>query len=247
MGLPCFGFVRELRFALLAIVACSGALAAQHELDVEGVSPDAPFTVRAWADASRLVVDLELAKGWHAYARDVGGGEPISLELAKDSAYQAVGKLRLPSDEKGKLRGRVRIEQWIKATGRSQNIAAKLNFMVCDPLQCLPPIELALSGKVKPLRVLLAVSSKDDFATRVAGFLEKRGFVVSSTTYDEVDVKTCDTHDVVLAASKLFRQDGKGGRKASSFPKTKTPIVAVGFLGTRLIENHGLAMTSGYI
>ena len=81
----------------------------------------------------------------------------------------------------------------------------------------------------------------------VASFLGGRGLAVTTSTYDKVSSKLCDAHDVVLAASKLFRQDGAGGRKASSFPRTKTAILAVGFLGTRLIENHGLAMTSGYI
>ena len=32
-----------------------------------------------------------------------------------------------------------------------------------------------------------------------------------------------------------------------AFPRTDTPIVAVGFFGTELIERHGVAMTSGYI
>jgi len=32
-----------------------------------------------------------------------------------------------------------------------------------------------------------------------------------------------------------------------AFPRTDTPIVAVGFYGTELIEAHTVAMTSGYI
>jgi len=141
----------------------------------------------------------------------------------------------------------VRIEQWIRPGKDANTVAATLDLMVCDPLQCLPPIELAIRGKITPVRVLVVPSSADEHAERIAKFLRNRGFAVTPTTYDEVDAAACDRHDVVLAVSKLFREDGKGGRKARSFPKTKAPIVAVGFLGTQLIESHGIAMTSGYI
>jgi hypothetical protein len=216
----------------------SAPVSAQHELAVTGVPEDAPFVV---------VVDLDLQEGWHVYARDVGGGEPLTMSFARESGIRAVGELRLPPDEAGKLGGRVRIEQWIQGGDGAGRLSATLSFMVCDPLQCLPPVKLQLHGKITPLRVLLVSSSRDEHAKRIQGFLEERRMKVTATTYEEVDTETCDSHDVVLAASKLFREDGKGGRKASSFPKTRTPIVAIGFLGTRLIENHGLAMTSGYI
>jgi hypothetical protein len=63
-----------------------------------------------------------------------------------------------------------------------------------------------------------------------------------------VDTRACDAHDVVLADSKLFRENEKGSfGRARGFPQTASPIVAVGFLGTELIEGHRIAMTSGYI
>ncbi len=231
----------------LAIPLLAGVLPAQHEIEVTGTPVDAPFAARAWADASRLVIDLDLQPDWHAYSRDVGGGEPVTLNLAKDGGVHAVGKLRLPVDHNGELTGRVRIVQWIRADQGIDQITATLDLMVCDPMQCLPPIRLSLRGKITPLRILLVASSVDDHARRTREFLTNRGLQVTLSTYDEVDTQACDDHDVVLAASKLFREDGKGGRRASSFPKTSSPIVAVGFLGTRLIEHHGLAMTSGYI
>lgn len=245
-------FPSSLRLAkLLWGALLTGLLAmparAQHDLEITGLPDDAPFSVTAWADASRLVIDLHLRSDWHAYSRDVGGGEPLRISFAKDSGIHALGKLRLPKDHEGQLTGHVRIEQWIRVDEGSHQLDATLDFMVCDAMRCLPPIQLCLRGKITPLRVLLVTSGKDAFTERIHAFLVKRGFEASVSTYDTVDVDTCDRHDLVLAASKLFREDGKGGRKASSFPRTQRPIVAVGFLGTRLIENHGLAMASGYI
>jgi hypothetical protein len=51
----------------------------------------------------------------------------------------------------------------------------------------------------------------------------------------------------VLADSKLFGKGLKVRQRVREFPRTTSPIVAVGFYGTELIEAHGLAMTSGYI
>ena len=233
----------------LGLFLLAGTLGAQRELTITGIPAEAPFTARATADPARLVVQLDLRPGWHAYARDTGGGEPVSLSLSKASGFTGVGAIRLSKDEGGELHGRVRIEQWLEpVTGVDKRIIqAKLNLMVCDPMQCLPPIELTISGKVDPLRVLLVTSTADEHAARIGKFLTDRGFTVQSSTYPEVDSKTCDANDVILADSKLFREDGKPGLKARTFPATKTPVVAVGFLGHLIIEAHGLAMTSGYI
>jgi hypothetical protein len=108
-------------------------------------------------------------------------------------------------------------------------------------------MDVSLRGPIEPLRILLVVGVRDEHAARIEAFLRKRGFAPSVTTYAEVDLKSCDAHDVVLADSKLFRENRGALKHALEFPKTKSPIVAVGFLGTELIEAQGLAMTSGYI
>ena len=100
----------------------------------------------------------------------------------------------------------------------------------------------------KPLAVLVVVDAKDARSERIAGFLKKDGMAPKVTTYDEVTSAACDAADVVLADSKLFQKNAAGSiGRARQFPKTESPIVAVGFLGTELIEGHGIAMTSGYI
>jgi DNA-binding response OmpR family regulator len=98
------------------------------------------------------------------------------------------------------------------------------------------------------LKVLLVVDKEDARSKRLAELLKRSGMAPKVTTYAKVTANTCDAHDVVLADSKLFRKNEKGSiGRARGFPKTKSPIVAVGFLGTELIEGQKIAMTSGYI
>ncbi|MHC4850281.1 MAG: hypothetical protein ACYTEG_17790 [Planctomycetota bacterium] len=100
-----------------------------------------------------------------------------------------------------------------------------------------------------PLEVLVVVDRKDARSERIVGFLKKDGGMAPKvTTYEKVTTRACDAADVVLTDSKLFRKNAAGSvGRARAFPKTESPIVAVGFLGTELIEGHGIAMTSGYI
>ncbi len=99
-----------------------------------------------------------------------------------------------------------------------------------------------------PRSVLLVVDQEDARSERIAAFLRQGGMTPKVTTYEKVTVRACDGVDVVLADSKLFDRNAAGSRaRARKFPKTSSPIVAVGYLGTELIEAHGIAMTSGYI
>lgn len=100
----------------------------------------------------------------------------------------------------------------------------------------------------KPIGVLLVVDNEDARSARIADFLKKGGMAPKVTTYADVTARACDSADVVLADSKLFRKNAAGTRgRAIAFPKTESPIVAAGYLGTELIEAQGIAMTSGYI
>ena len=232
---------------LVALFVFSLGLPAQRPLGVSGLEEDAPLTVSASADATRLLVDLRIEAGWHVYARDVGGGDPVRISVIKGSGFEANGELQMPGGVDGKLTGSVRLVQPLVRQTKGRPLRATLSFTICDPLQCLPPMDVSLRGPIEPLRILLVVGVRDEHAARIEAFLRKRGFAPSVTTYAEVDLKSCDAHDVVLADSKLFRENRGALKHALEFPKTKSPIVAVGFLGTELIEAQGLAMTSGYI
>jgi hypothetical protein len=229
------------------LLATAASIVAQTPLSVAGLGANAPLTIRAHATRELLTVDLVLQPEWHVYANDVGGGQPVTVRLPPDSAFAANGALRLPPDIDGKLTGKVRLELPIVGKGEGAGLKAVLEFAVCDPLLCLPPMEVTIAGEVRGLGVLLVVDEPDARSARIAAFLRARGFTVDVTTYADVTAEQCNRHDVVLADSKLFGKGLKVRQRVREFPRTTSPIVAVGFYGTELIEAHGLAMTSGYI
>lgn len=233
-----------------ALGSFAAAALAQAPLAVTGLPERAPLSITASATATALNVDLSLESEWHAYARDVGGGQPVSLALAPDCGFVATGPQRLPPDDGGKLHGRVHVELPIAARGAGRALRATLALQVCDPLMCLPPMSITIAGEVPDagaFPVLLVVDVEDEHAARIEAFLQQRGFTVALTTYADVTAADCERAAVVVADSKRFGQTAKVRERVLKFPKTTTPIVAVGFFGTELIEAHGVAMTSGYI
>jgi hypothetical protein len=114
-------------------------------------------------------------------------------------------------------------------------------------LCCIAAITGGAAESQAKLKVLLVVGADDARSQRIAAFLDENGLAASLTTYESVTKEACDRHDVVLADSDYFRQALRWRGRARAFPPTSSPIVAVGFLGTELIEGHKIAMTSGYI
>ncbi len=219
----------------------------ESTLTVSGLPADAPLRVAARASEVQLVVEVALEPGWHLYARDVGGGRPVAVELLGDQPFIAAGPLDAPGDARGEIKGQARLVLPLRRVGSGREIEATFSLQVCDALECLTPLNLTLEGEVAPPRVLLVVAEEGERAERIAGWLRARGFAVTVTRYAEVRREQCDHHDVVVADSDYFGRPGVRSEFAREFPRTSTPIVAVGFLGTELVEAHGLAMTSGYI
>lgn len=215
------------------------------DVTLSGIPLRAPFQMKASVDRSRLIIDVAFQDGWHAYARDVGGGAPIRIETTDGEKSSQLGQLRLPATEGGELGGHVRLIQWLKLPVDEAEFDLTLHMTVCDALECLPPYEIRLSGSVTPLAVLLVAAQNDDRTDKIATFLRDRHFRVDTITYGEVTAEACDTHDLVIADSTLFTESRRVD--VADFPKTTSPLITVGFLGTELVEAHGLAMTSGYI
>lgn len=232
--------------ALLTAIVSSTA-AGQSPLEVSGVPAKAPVRVTASASGEFLLVDLQFEPEWHAYSRDVGGGQPVRLTLDAASDFAADGDVDMPADEAGKLAGAVRLSLPIRQTGEGRALRATLDVQVCDALMCLPPMSITVSGTVDAVSVLLVVAEVTQREERIAAWLRARGFEVETVTYATATRDACDASDVVLCDSQLFREDNVKREVVHAFPKTETPIVAVGYLGTELVEAHGLAMTSGYI
>lgn len=234
---------------LVAVVGLASFTSAQTTLSVTGLPPDVPFSISASATDRQLTLDFVVEAGWHLYSRDVGGGQPIAVDVGGD--FRAVGALVAPEDPRGHVTGLARLTLPIEiaASGASGpfELSAKVMLQVCDELECLVPMTVTLEGDVDALRVLLVVAEKDEHAARIETWLGGRGFATTVTTYTDVTAAMCDGSDVVLADSKTFRSAGVKRAVINAFPKTEAPLITVGFNGTRLVEAHGLAMTSGYI
>jgi len=235
---------------LTLCVLCATTLA--QPLSIEGLSAKAPLTVSAAATTESLTVDIVMEPQWHLYSKDVGGGRPVSVTIEDGSHFTAAGALIIPEAEAGKLTGEFSLVLPLRRNGSGRAIVARFDFMACDPLMCLPPMSVTITGKarerVQRLKILLVVDQEDARSKRIMHLLGSHGLATTVSTYETVTTLSCDTHDVVLADSKLFRENLKGSRgRAIKFPRTSSPIIAVGFLGTELIEAHGIAMTSGYI
>ena len=227
------------------LLACASALAQVPLQATDHEIREVSLTAKATSEL--LVVDLTIADGWHAYSRDVGGGNPVRIELAPDCDFAANGELVLPEAHEGQVSGKARWQLPIKATGAGKDLRAVVWFQICDALECYAPARVELSGDPRQMSVLLVVDAKDERSARLGAFLTEHGCTVAVTTYESVTAQQCDQNDVVLADSKLFGKGVKVRQHVLKFPMTMTPIVAVGYLGTELIEAHKVAMTSGYI
>lgn len=233
---------------LLALCLLWATARAQQPLEVDGLPADAPLTIWASATPEALTLDVTLKPEWHLYAADVGGGQPVSVTVEHKSDFVAAGALVVPEAKNGQLLGTFRLVLPLKRKGRGETLRARFDFMACDPLSCLPPMSVLLTGELRPLNVLVVVDREDARSRRIVELLRGGGMAPTVTTYAKVDRRACDASDVVLADSKRFRENEKGSvGRARGFPRTTSPIVAVGFLGTELIEGQKIAMTSGYI
>ncbi|MHC4974863.1 MAG: hypothetical protein ACYTG3_21315 [Planctomycetota bacterium] len=234
--------------AFLALCLLWATVAAQQPLEVAGMPAEAPLTLWASASPEALTLDVRMTPGWHLYATDVGGGRPVAVTMERRSDFVARGALVVPAGKEGKLLGAFRLVLPLKKKGRGSAIACRFDFMACDPLRCLTPMSVNITGELRRLKVLLVVDREDARSKRISDFLQGSWMSPKITTYAKVTARACNAHDVVLADSKLFRKNEAGSvGRARGFPKTEAPIVAVGFLGTELIEGQGIAMTSGYI
>ena len=230
-------------------LAAASSLQADSDLVVSGVPQDSPIAITATATATDLMVHIEIEPEWHVFCRDVGGGQPVTITIDPGSAMVATGDLQMPQSDSGKLTGAIQLCLPIGLGNKAEanRLQATLRLQVCDALECLPPMEIKVSGEIPALKVLLVVGAKDERTQRIEEWLSARRFEINTRLYTEVEKPDCEAHDVVLADSNLFGKTTARRAVIHKFPKSETPLVAVGFNGTELIEAHKIAMTSGYI
>ena len=218
-------------------------------LSVTGVPESAPFTLMANATDRVLRLNLDIESGWHMYSADVGGGAPVSVVIG--GAFENDGELVFPTDPESHITGDAEICIPIRRARDAESVTgaltATVELQVCDALECLEPMTIELRGEARALSTLLVVGEVDEHAARIQEWLTARGFQVTATTYEKVDAQAAEASDIVIADSKSFGAARSILTHLESFPRTETPVLAVGFAGTELVEAHGLAMTSGYI
>ena len=113
--------------------------------------------------ATEAVVFLKatIQPGWHIYSQNVKEGGPVktSFTFASSKDYAPVGKAIEPKPiskfEKvfgmnvGYFEGSVVFQQKIKLNKATTTAKGKVEFMVCNDRQCLPPEEVEFNIPVK--------------------------------------------------------------------------------------------------
>jgi hypothetical protein len=251
-------------FAVALLVFCmGGSLRSQtpaeteaNSLTIRDLSDQQRFSVSATATDTLLSVNLSIAPGWHMYGRETGQGPAVSLQVLDGSSFQPAGQAHLPMDEEGLIQGKVLITLPLRRAAVGDALQVRFSYMICDALQCDPPSEFILeraNDVNKPLSILLVTSNDQDRRGRIQKFLHGQGFTCKAVDYDGVTKAACEEHDLVVYDSpgpdqETWRAVSRAGRQhAVAFPEVDTPIIAVGFLGTQLLEAHRIAIACGYI
>ncbi|MET0244621.1 MAG: protein-disulfide reductase DsbD domain-containing protein [Flavitalea sp.] len=130
------------------LVVCGFAVSAQSSKQVKWT-----FTAKKISDKTYEVhMTADITGKWHMYAQDAGDGpQPTAFNFTKnpllslDGNVKEVGQMKKVYEEAFKSEVRfyessVNFVQVVKVKGSAKtNLAGKVEFMVCDDKQCLPP------------------------------------------------------------------------------------------------------------
>ncbi len=229
--------------------ACAGTLWGQ---EITGTAPESErLETTVWSTTTQLFIHVEIDKEWHIYAPGSKAGVPFSIEMQKESDFVVAGDIHVEQDEKGVVARSTTLRVPIKRSGTGNQLAFQFDYQACDALECDQPERLEFTGVVSrtsPKRILLVVDANDERAKRISTLIKDTGMECVVHQYAEnLTQEICNSYDVIVTDCPGFRNSKDGFAAVKKFPKTDTPILASGFLGTELIENHQLAMTSGYI
>jgi len=114
-------------------------------------------------NAKEAIVYLKatIDPGWHLYSQNVkdGGPIPTSFSFPASKSYSLIGKTIEPkpiiknepvfSMNVSFFEGSAIFQQKIKLIGNTAIVKGKVEFMVCNDKQCLPPSEVEFSVAVK--------------------------------------------------------------------------------------------------
>ncbi|WP_448636145.1 protein-disulfide reductase DsbD N-terminal domain-containing protein [Pedobacter panaciterrae] len=108
-----------------------------------------------------LYIKANIEDGWHIYSQNLkpGGPSKTTFTFSPSSDYALTGKTTEPKainyyDENFKMNvsyfgNGVTFQQKIKLNKGATTVKGKVEFMVCNDKQCLPPEEVSFSIPVK--------------------------------------------------------------------------------------------------
>ncbi|RZK41827.1 MAG: sugar transporter [Pedobacter sp.] len=108
-----------------------------------------------------IFLKANVEEGWHLYSQFVKPGGPVktTFTFAKDKAYSLIGNTIEPKPIQkfepmfqmtiSYFSGPVIFQQKVKFTGKNPVVKGKVEYMVCDDSQCLPPEEVEFSIAIK--------------------------------------------------------------------------------------------------
>jgi len=145
---------------LLLVLTVMGLAGAQAQM---GNKVSWTFSARKLSEGIYEVhLKADIADSWHLYSQNVGvdGAPPTTVTFTKNPLLTLDGK----TDEKGNLikkneevwggevhyfEGAVDFVQKVKVKGKVKtNLIGKLEYVVCNDRQCLPPAEVPFSVNI---------------------------------------------------------------------------------------------------
>lgn len=144
---------------ILALFISFSAIAAHAQL----VDPVSWSYAAKKTSATEAVIYLKatIDEGWHLYSQFVKDGGPVktTITFQKSKSFSLIGKTMEPKPitkheatfnmNVSYFEKSVVFQQKVKLTGKTAQVKGKIEFMVCDDKQCLPPSEVEFMVNVK--------------------------------------------------------------------------------------------------
>jgi thiol:disulfide interchange protein len=153
-------------------------------------------TTRFSAESGEIIFNAAIDKGWHLYSQFIPANGPVatSFSFDKNNNFQPEGKISESKSEEVQdpnfgmkinfFSGKAVFKQKVKVSASGAfKISGKIEFMVCDDKQCLPPEELPFTVEMKNFQASTTLP-KDD-KTNVAPVLstpDKKDSMLSGGT-----------------------------------------------------------------
>ncbi|AFD09097.1 thiol:disulfide interchange protein [Solitalea canadensis DSM 3403] len=152
-------------------------------------------------DEAVLILTAKIDGGWHMYSQFIadGGPVPTSFKFTPSKDYELVGKV----DEKtpahkgfdqtfqmniAYFEGKAVFEQKIRLKVPSAKISGKLEYMVCNDQQCLPPEEveftISATGTPKTADATVAPAVTDPKTAQATTKVDSTSTAAHATTVD---------------------------------------------------------------